>query len=450
MQHERKKKLIELGAEPLADALLEFALQSDAADDLIERLIATPKENVQRFHKKLASLKRSKRYIDWKGSSGFVRELQMLLQDLSAGVTDPLTGVELIAAFYETDEGILGNCDDSSGYVGDVFRYDAKELFVKYASRCAEEEKVADIILKLNKTNNYGIRDALVDCVAEFLSVPVIRTMIAAFQSLADKEKDEYGRRRYLILIESLARQIKDAELFEKTRIASWGKLTTAAIIDIARVYLESGAVETAWSWLQKIPEGESYQAYERDQLLLDIYKKQGDKEKLTDLLHRALRSYHSTDSLQRLLDVIGDDKRDQVLSQETAFILESPGFLESDAQFLITIDKIDEAEAYILGRADQLSGGFYGSLLPLAEAMESESRNLAASLIYRSLLTSILERGYTKAYPHGIRYLKKLDKLASTVTDWGKFYHHTVFKDQVLQAHGRKSSFWSQYEVKG
>ena len=138
MQHDRKKKLIELGAEPLADALLEFSLQSDAADDLIERLIATPKENIQRFHKKLASLKRSKRFIDRKGSSGYARELQMLLQDLSAGVTDSLSGTELITAFYETDEGILGNCDDSSGCVGDVFRYDAKDLFVKYASRCAE------------------------------------------------------------------------------------------------------------------------------------------------------------------------------------------------------------------------------------------------------------------------------------------------------------------------
>jgi hypothetical protein len=56
-------------------------------------------------------------------------------------------------------------------------------------------------------------------------------------------------------------------------------------LIDIARVYLESGDVETAHSWLKKIPEGETFQAYERDKLLLEIYQKQGDSEKLTDLL---------------------------------------------------------------------------------------------------------------------------------------------------------------------
>lgn len=102
-------------------------------------------------------------------------------------------------------------------------------------------------------------------------------------------------------------------------------------------------------------------------------------------------------------------------------------------------VGKIDEAEAYLLKRADQLNGDFYGSLLSLAEAMESENRNLAAGLIYRSLLISIPERGYTKAYPHGIRYLKKLDKLAATVSDWKNFNHHEAFKGRIWQDHGRR-----------
>lgn len=80
---------------------------------------------------------------------------------------------------------------------------------------------------------------------------------------------------------------------------------------------------------------------------------------------------------------------------------------------------------------------------------MEAENRHLVASLMYRSLLISILERGYTKAYPHGIRYLKKLDKLATSVTDWKEFNHHEAFKGQLIEAHGRKRSFWSKCAVK-
>ncbi len=104
MGDSRKQKLIVLGAETLAEALLDIAVHSDAVDDLVEHLISTPKENVQRFKKKFASLKRLRRFVDWRSSSVFSRELEMLLQDLKAGVTDPLTGVELVAKFYETDE----------------------------------------------------------------------------------------------------------------------------------------------------------------------------------------------------------------------------------------------------------------------------------------------------------------------------------------------------------
>ncbi|MDD4273141.1 MAG: hypothetical protein PHG14_05370 [Desulfobacter postgatei] len=446
---DRKQKLIALGADALADALLNLAVHSEEADDLIEQLIATPKENVQRFKKKLSGLKHSRRFIDWRGASGFARELEMLLQDLKSCVDDPLTGVELVSAFYEADNTIFEICDDSSGNIGDVFRYDAKELFVDYAKPCEDKQKIADIILKVNKKDNYGIRDTLIDCASECLPENVIRTMIATLQKWADKEKDEYGKRHHLMLIESLARQIKDAKLFKQTRIASWGKLSTAALIDIARVYLESGDIEIAHSWLKKIPEGETYQAYERDKLLEEIYHKQGDSKKLTELLYQNFRSYHSTDTLQALLDVIGHDNRDEVVADEVKVILKADRLRESDAEFLISIGKIDEAELYLLGRAEQLDGKHYGSLLSLAEAMEVEDRHLVTSLIYRSLLISILERGYTKAYPHGIRYLKKLDKLATSVADWKEFNHHEAFKEQIIQSHGRKRSFWSKYEVK-
>jgi Family of unknown function (DUF6880) len=447
MDNDRKQKMINLGSETLADALLELSLHSDLANDLVERLIATPKENVQRFKKKLASLKRSRRFIDWRESSGFARELEMLLQDLKEGVVDPLTGIELVSSFYETDEDVFKRCDDSSGNVGDVFRYDAKELFMEYCLRCADKEKIADIILKLNRKDDYGVRDTLIDCAGDCLPDSVIRTMITTLQRLADKEKDKYKKRHDLGLIESLARQIKDAKLFEKTSIASWGKLSTAALVDIARVYLESGDVETAHSWLAKIPAGETFQACERDRLLLEIYRRQGDHEKLTNLLYQEFRSYRSTDTLQDLLDVIGDDKRDEVITDEIALILGSTALRTLDAEFLIAIGKIDEAERYLLNLADQLNGDCYGSLLSLAEAMESENRDLVTSLIYRSLLISILERGYTKAYPHGILYLKKLDKLSATITAWKSFTNHQAFKDQITKVHGRKRSFWSKYE---
>ena len=70
----------------------EISGRFDAADDLVERMIATP---TQRFKKKLTSLKHSRRFVRWGESSGLAGELETLLQDLKAGVNDPLTGVEM-------------------------------------------------------------------------------------------------------------------------------------------------------------------------------------------------------------------------------------------------------------------------------------------------------------------------------------------------------------------
>ena len=99
------------------------------------------------------------------------------------------------------------------------------------------------------------------------------------------------------------------------------------------------------------------------------------------------------------------------------------------------------------MDRAKQLDGDYYEGLLPLAETLESKNRNLVASLLFRSLLISILGRGNTKAYPHGVRYLRKLDKLSKIISDWQTFDNHEVFKAQITQAHGRKRSFWSKYK---
>lgn len=445
----RKQKLIDLGSDALADALLNLSVHSYVADDLIEQLIATPNENVKRFKQKLSGLKKSRRFIDWRGASDFAWELETLLENLKSGVNDPLTGVELIAKFYEADNTIFEMCDDSSGGIGEVFRYYAKELFVDYAARYSDKNKLADIILKLNQKDNYGVRDTLIDCAQECLPEEIIRSMIATLQTWVEKEKEEYGKRHYLSLIESLARQIKDAKLFEKTRIASWGKLSTTAVIDIAKVYLESDDVETAHLWLKKIPDGEIFHSYQRDKLLEEIYRKQGAAEKLTALLYQNFRSYPSIGTLHTLLDVIGHDKRDAVIKDETQKILTKETLDESDAEFLISVGKIDEAEEYLLKRAKQLDGEKYYRLLSLAESMDTENRYLVTSLIYRSLLLSILKRGYTKAYPHGIRYLKKLDKLAVNVSNWETFDHHDTFKNQIIEVHGRKKSFWSKYQGK-
>jgi hypothetical protein len=410
-------------------------------------MLSTTSDNIKRFKSKIAGLKCSKRFVRWGESARLAQDLMALLSDLKDVKPEPCLGTELIVSFYKTDNATLGRCDDSSGHVGDVYRFDAKDLFLFYATCCNDKDWLEELVVRLNHEDGYGIRDTLVDCAAQYLPEPNLRSMIAKFQTQADKEHEEHAKRHWLYRVESLARQVKDAPLYERTRIAAWGRTPTAACIDISRVYLESGDAQTALSWLERVHEDETFMEDERDKLLLDIHGELGNSEKQKQIAHRIFRRHRSTKSLQDLLDVVGRHNQESIVAEELASITANSKLALTDAAFLMEINLINEAESYILNRADQLNGDHYYSLLPLAQTLEAQEKYLSATLIYRALLESILKKARSKIYHHGVRYLRKLDLLAKTIQDWQEFDNHDQYSKQLREKHFRKKSFWARYE---
>lgn len=448
MKDERKKKLMQLGADSLSDALLDMAKSLDQVDDRVNQMVSTQEENIRAFKKKLSSLKRSTKFIDWRQSSDLADSLSQLLDELQACAPDPCLGVELVTAFYETDDSVFERSDDSNGSIGEVYVYDAKELFVLYASSCEDNEKIASLILRLCQKDDYSVRTSLMDSVGLFLEEPVIRDMVEKLQLIAAEQQEEYEKYHYYSILVSFVRQIKDAPLFEKTRLSIQGE-TPLAIIEIAKVYLDCGEVETALSWILKKPEGSLRFNDEYTKVLTEIYTKQGDTEGLAALLKKKFRALPSMGTLQELLNIIGDDAKEAFIDEEVEHILHDTMLRLNNLSFLLDCGKYDDAQTYLFARAADLDGILYETLLPLARTFDKQARYLATSLIYRSLLDSILERAYTKSYPYGVRYLHKMDSLAPLIPDWLSFADHAAYKESLLQIHGRKKSFWGQYGKK-
>ena len=46
---------------------------------------------------------------------------------------------------------IFERCDDSNGEIGGVYGYEAANLFVDFANRCTDKQKVIDYVIKLNQ-----------------------------------------------------------------------------------------------------------------------------------------------------------------------------------------------------------------------------------------------------------------------------------------------------------
>ncbi|MCL6106809.1 MAG: hypothetical protein M1309_05625 [Actinobacteria bacterium] len=448
----QRDKLVNLGPETLADTLLDLSSRSDDAAAVVERMTSSPKENQKRFKSKLAGLKRQRKFIDWRGAADFARRLEELLADLRAGVQQPQTGVELAAAFFECDKSVFERCDDSNGAVGDVFRFDARQSFIHYASQVDDKEWLCQLLLKLYEHDDYGVRGELLDSASEFLPTDSLRSLAEVMWEQAEQEHqiatDTWHFNRWFYGVKTLARQLKDAPLFEKAALTSAPEKPLAVCIDIAEVYLESGDAARALSILKDVPKDNPHFETDRDALLLAAYKKLGNNEKAAETAWRIFRRQRGAANLDVLLEVVGSEKRQWIIDQQAQEIHLAERLDYASARFLMEVDQTDEAETYILHRAGQLNGGLYELLVPLAKRMEESQHLLGATAIYRALLESILARALSRYYHHGVRYLRKLDDLAPEVSDWRNLAPHASYKAGLLEVHARKKSFWAKYET--
>jgi len=233
-----------------------------------------------------------------------------------------------------------------------------------------------------------------------------------------------------------LAKQLKDPTLLEESRRALFdGELSTAAMVEIEKLHFECGDSAAALSWIERVPKDISFMVYERDQLLIEIYKTLNNPEKLAETLWRVA-----------LLAAIGKDKRDCVIAEQAKLILASEEFDCADAGFLIEMGRVDDADRYIVKCAKELDGDSYSHLLTMAKSILKHDRFVAATVIYRALLQSILTRASSRTYRHGVSYLKKLDSLAPKIRDWRNIQPRAEYLTELRQKHKRKKGFWSHY----
>ncbi|AEV29415.1 hypothetical protein SpiGrapes_1608 [Sphaerochaeta pleomorpha str. Grapes] len=446
MPDNRKQKLMDLGLETLADTLLELADHIALVDDKINTLVAPEKENIKRYKRKLAALRNSTKYIGAEMTDSLANLLERMLADLEAGITDPGTGLDLVAEFIETDAFVFETCDDSYGTVAEVYLHAARDLFFRYASSCQDKEKVATLFLQVATKDDYGARSSLVENLPNSLGEPVLALMLEKLQALQANEKEEKKKKTYAFMTAFICRQQEEAKLFAATLQGKQVELPTPKMLAVARVFLERKDAGSALAWVKRIPANNSSNRYDIEKILKEIYAMQGDRESLVALQYENFKSYRTLDTFQELLLVMGQEKREEFLASEVNAIFQNPSFNDHDAQFLADVGMLDELESYVFARVETLDGRDYYTLPEIAHTLAKQKRYLASSLLYRSLLDSIMERAYVKSYHHGVDYLRALDAFAPLVKDWKTFPTHNTYKTNLLLENKRKTSFWNQY----
>lgn len=451
--------------------------ESEKLSSAMNQLRAMQDEDLHRIKAKISSLKRGHRFYDWRQTSDLARDLCTFLADIRADIKDPKTGLSLVEAFYKTDEAVISQCDDSYGNLGDVYSMDARELFEHYGPQCEDKKRVSEIIFDLSLQDPYCVRDTLIKHAGKVLDETQLRALIDRYTAYGAEATEETDQRTAKFAVISLAKQVGDPVIFEKTTLQGVEKPWPALWIDIARQYLSAGDAETAYERIMRISKKDIITEDKRYALLLDIYRQLGWEEKRLELLQQRFQSNRSVSTMKALLEIVGEDRRDKMVAAAVDDIQRSDKFSHEDLQFLLDCVREREAEEYLIRHADEIDGEYYSYWIPVAEALVLTGRTIGASLVYRALLLSILERAYFKAYPYAAKYLIKLDRLARVVAESGKgepggegseegeagtlgvtgecdkageakgIENHQSFMERLLLLHGKKKSFWRMYE---
>lgn len=458
-------RLVSLGAERLAEALLRLAERDDAAAQVVDRLLAPADEGVKRARRALAGLKRRRSFIPWNRSREMREKLLAVLAEIAESGADARTMLDLVARFFECDEAVVGNADDSSGIIGDVFTIDARMLWAEAAGRVEDQEWLVERTASLLENDEYGVRDSVLEDVGGWLDTKHLESLAdllwqrglhekfaahAASQEQGRDQRPSFRRPRSMLLVKRVARALRDPELFERATREWCGGEVGGLDLDIAEQYVEAGRHEEALAWIHRRGRHEHHAyEYERRMLLQRIHAERGETEALVALIREDLEESPSVDTVERLVGLLGEEQREALVQEAIRIALASP-FGVNSTSFLCDLGEFERAERFVVDHRDSIDGDHYYTLAPLRERFVDADRPLAATILGRALMESILGRASTRSYGHAARYWHDLAGHAKKIVRWQDVMPHGVYAEAMTEKHKRKTSFWARVEKEG
>jgi tetratricopeptide (TPR) repeat protein len=181
----------------------------------------------------------------------------------------------------------------------------------------------------------------------------------------------------------------------------------------------------------------------DRQRLLAGALEQLGRVEESLPIRQRAFGKTLSAFDLARWLEHIPDAARPEAIAHARELALAHPDHTAA-ATLLLELGDPAAAEARLLAAAGRIDGNAFYSLLPLAKALRAFERARGETVIYRALLTGILDRGYARAYGHAARHWARLREIAQGGAPLMPLPSHEDFEADIRARHGRKAAFWA------
>ena len=445
-----RERLAARGAERLATELVRLADHDSGLRRDLE-LIALEGDSgalATALRRRVAGLARAKKFIPYREVFDFARTLDSLLERVRTSLldSDPKAASSVLEAFIKTDAATFERIDDSSGSVGDSFRW-ACRLYLQAAARAKARSDWVKHLYELAAADDYGVREPLLKHADELLSEHELRRLAKRFetdlQEIDPSNDDNYRQYHIRGCLSLVARALRDPRLEERTMAQRDGGLNKLQRLELARRCIEYGQIEEAERHLHSVTDDP-----ERWSLLAQCHERAGREPERIDCLWRYFELTFSWSTLEELLALLPTGEQEGARRRARKVALAASDTAVA-ATLLLELDFVIDAQRLVVERHGSLDGCFYTRLTKLAKLARDHGASGIEIHCYRALLNDILDEGRTRAYGHAARYLKRLYELDDALTSYKPAVTHTEYVATLRNLHGRKYSFWQRVDGK-
>ena len=431
MERTLSEIISQMDSDDLAKIIELFARQNPDLEKMIRNAAAGKDAAYEAIKNDISAIKRSRRFYDWRSRGDLYYQLENILENIRINIRDAELAVKLLIKFFDLDSACCNNCDDSDGGLGYAFNRQAVEVFAQFAPDYPDKEKLTEIIYDLIEHNDYGCHDGVLEYISHLLPAENIRSLL----------NKEYS---HSYILPDLAYALNDAPLFEKllqeTRPNGFSKHD---YYELAECYLSFGDADKALQFADQIDN--TYYSYESCKIHEKIYLATNNKDALKNLYCESFFKAPNESDIEKIKALFGEEFFNNLAQQKLEEVHCSKGYKQTDFNFLLEYDTVENIENYILERKDELSGLYYEA--DDLKKIKKICSPLTQSIILRIPLNYYLDNARSKYYSSAAKHLKTLDALATEIKDWRGVEPHDEYKKKLYDKHYRKYSFWEKYK---
>ncbi len=456
-----QEALAALGAEALAELLIAHAATDPTLRKQLAMLLAGtegPGKLAAEIDKRIKTIGRSRSFVDREKRKPLVQELDHLRVTIATRLArqDAARAIELLWDFIGIADAVMQRVGDGIGEVEAVFGAAMADLGrLSAAQPPGDGTALARRVAAYCEPDGFGATDALIRHMSEALGAggrAEIRHATEAALNAAPRSSGPHDwhadakRRRLAFRLALLADLERDADAFIAA-IRAGGMESTHAL-DVAERLIAANRPAEALDWLDKPRRHIGDEDGADTDLRITALDALGRKDEAQAVrwrhFDRCLSAEHLRAYLKRLPDFDDFEAEQKALDVAAAHKQAARGLA-----FFIEWRALDRADRLVRERLAALDGRLYEVLRPAAEVLEEKFPE-AASLLYRRLIESVLERGSSKQYQYAARDLLSCGRLVPHLPVPGSIESHAAFVARLRKAHGRKYGFWGLIEPKG